>query len=122
MTVTKYTARFTTAGRLTPIETWLKQNIKGKWSFKLESIADDMVKKTYILKFVEEADLNSFKMRFTPAKSVAPRRRVTLSADFSAKAKSALSRLGSHVRQVRVVLGCLITPAKQPAPSVNKPS
>lgn len=69
MTAGKHTARFTTAGRLTPIETWLKLNIEGQWTIKLESISDDMSKKSYALTFEDEGDCNAFKIRFTPAKA-----------------------------------------------------
>jgi hypothetical protein len=46
MTTAKFRAKFATAGRLAPIENWLKLNIEGEWSIKMDSISDDMSKKT----------------------------------------------------------------------------
>ena len=69
MTATKFTARFTTAGRLDNIESWLKQHVKGKWSFKLDSVSDDMSKKNYVLIFDDAVDSDSFKTRFSLGKN-----------------------------------------------------
>jgi hypothetical protein len=79
MTTAKYTARFTTAGRITAIESWLDQNIKGKWSFKLENVSEDMSKKDYVLMFDDEVDRNAFRTRFTPAKRTGKPTRNTVS-------------------------------------------
>lgn len=68
MTGVKYRSKFATAGRLAPIENWLKLNIEGQWSIKLDDVSDDMSKKNYLLLFDDEDDRNSFARRFTQGK------------------------------------------------------
>ena len=69
MTAAKFRARFSTAGRLAPIENWLKLNIEGQWSIKMDSVSDDMSKKNYLLLFDDERDRDSFTLRFTHGKA-----------------------------------------------------
>ena len=100
-TVAKYTAQFTTAGRLTSIENWLKQNMKGQWSFKLESVSDDMSKKSYMLMFDDAIDCNAFKMRLTPAKPADP----TKNNGISSKTLGLLSSVAALPVKTWVALG-----------------
>lgn len=69
MAETKFRARFSTAGRLAPIENWLKLNIEGGWAIKMDSVSDDMSKKRYLLLFDDESDRNLFARRFTQRKA-----------------------------------------------------
>jgi hypothetical protein len=64
MTAAKFRAKFSTAGRIAPVEEWLKLNIKGRWSIQMDSVSDDMSKKNYLILFDNEADRDSFKLRF----------------------------------------------------------
>jgi len=64
MTAAKFRAKFSTAGRIAPVENWLKLNIKGPWSIQMDSVSDDMSKKNYLILFDDEADRDSFKLRF----------------------------------------------------------
>jgi len=68
MTAAKFRAKFATAGRLAPIENWLKLNIEGEWAIKMDSVSDDMSKKNYLLLFDDESDRDSFTLRFTEGK------------------------------------------------------
>ena len=65
MTKDKFTARFTTGGRLTSLEEWLTQNAKGTWSFKLEDVSEDMSKKNYLVVFSKQEDRDLFRQRFS---------------------------------------------------------
>ncbi|NKB45969.1 MAG: hypothetical protein GKS03_17025 [Alphaproteobacteria bacterium] len=104
-TTAKYTARFTTAGRLTSIEKWLKQNMKGNWSFKLESVSDDMSKKSYALMFDDAIDCNAFKMRFTPAKPVDPTQSGKMQGRLSSKTMDLLGSVAALPVRTWVALG-----------------
>lgn len=104
-TTAKYTARFTTAGRLTSIETWLKQNMKGNWSFKLDSVSEDMSKKSYVLMFDDAIDCNAFKMRFTPAKPADPSKGGRLRNGVSSKTRGLLSSVAALPVKTWVALG-----------------
>ena len=42
----------------------MKLNIKGRWSIQMDSVSDDMSKKNYLILFDNEADRDSFKLRF----------------------------------------------------------
>ena len=64
MTAVKFRAKFSTAGRIAPVENWLKLNIKGPWSIQMDSVSDDMSKKNYLIVFDNEADRDSFMLRF----------------------------------------------------------
>ena len=68
MTAKKFRAKFATAGRLAPIENWLKLNIEGQWSIKMDSVSEDMSKKNYLLQFDDEKDRDSFTRRITLGK------------------------------------------------------
>lgn len=68
MTAAKFRAKFSTAGRVAPIENWLKLNVTGEWSIKMDSISDDMSKKNYLILFEDENDRDSFTRRFTQGK------------------------------------------------------
>lgn len=104
-TIAKYTARFTTAGRLTSIENWLKENMQGNWSFKLESVSDDMSKKSYVLVFDDAVDCNAFKMRFTPAKPVEPTKSVGIRNGGTSKTRDLLSSVASLPVKTWIALG-----------------
>jgi hypothetical protein len=67
MAAAKYVSRFTTAGHLAVIEQWLKSHARGVWSFKLESVSDDLVQKTYSLTFDQASDRLQFRTRFSPS-------------------------------------------------------
>lgn len=88
MTTGKFTARFTTGGRLTSLETWLAQNAKSSWSFKLEDVSEDMSKKNYVVLFNDKEDRDLFRHRFGLKKPVqvepivkTPSKAATVAAD-----------------------------------------
>lgn len=56
-----FTVRFTTSGRIQPIENWLRQNVRGKWTIKVDGAAEDLSKKNYVIIFEQEADRNAFR-------------------------------------------------------------
>lgn len=60
----KFTARFATAGNIAVVEQWLSGNVRGKWSVKLESVSDDLLKKVYALDFEQASDRTLFRTRF----------------------------------------------------------
>jgi predicted secreted protein len=64
-----FRARFSTAGRIAPIETWLQANAKGRWRVKMESVSDDMAQKNYSILFEDEEDRDRFRSRFTLGKT-----------------------------------------------------
>ena len=82
MAVAKFRARFGTAGRIDPIENWLKLNIEGEWSIKMDSIADDMKKKNFSLYFESEEDRNAFRRRFTMGKEAYEQAKVPVKKGF----------------------------------------
>lgn len=104
-TAAKYTARFITAGRITSIENWLKQKIKGNWSFKLESISEDMSKKSYVLMFDDAVDCNAFKIRFTPAKPVEQSKTNRVQGQITRKSMDLLSSVAALPVKRWVALG-----------------
>lgn len=84
----KFTARFTTGGRLTSLENWLAQNAKSSWSFKLEDVSEDMSKKNYVVLFNDKDDRDLFRHRFALKKPVqaepvvkTPSKAATVAAD-----------------------------------------
>ncbi|MEQ8510048.1 MAG: hypothetical protein RIF37_04355 [Rhodospirillaceae bacterium] len=109
----QYTTRISTVRRITVIENWLDQNISGAWSVSLEDVSEDMEKKTYILSFENEADRAFFRMRFKPAKPVAPRGAEELRDQVSDKTKSLIRKTSSVLSKVRSALGRLLTPLNQ---------
>ena len=72
MATTTYSTRFTTGGRLATVESWLRQNTRSEWTFKLEDVSDDMSKKTYVIMFNDKADYDLFRFRFPPSKVANP--------------------------------------------------
>lgn len=145
MSMGKYTARFTTAGRLTKLENWLSQNAKGAWSFKLEDVSEDMAKKNYVVIFNDKADRDLFRQRFSlkktaehetqpaphteeqsadkaSAQAEAPSRVAVVAAD-ALKATSGLfdSMAGFSTKLHAAVKKRLDTPAHTPAAPVKAP-
>ncbi len=109
----QYTTRISTVRRITIIEDWLDQNIRGAWDVKLEDVSEDMEKKTYILMFENEADRAFFRMRFKPAKPAAVRRTEHLRDKVTDKTKSFFGKTSGAVSKVRGALGRLLTPLNQ---------
>lgn len=70
MATGKFSARFTTGGRLTSLEDWLTKNAKGSWSFKLEDVSEDMAKKNYAVLFSDKEDRDLFRQRFSTKRRV----------------------------------------------------
>lgn len=70
----EFKARFTTSGNVASVHSWLDLNIKGKWSIRIDSVSDDLLRKNYAVIFSEAADLGRFRTAYG-AKAPAPARR-----------------------------------------------
>lgn len=70
----EFKARFTTSGNVASVHSWLDLNIKGKWSLRIDSVSDDLLRKSYAVIFSEAADLGRFRAAYG-GKTPAPGRR-----------------------------------------------
>ncbi|MSO98815.1 MAG: hypothetical protein EXR11_11460 [Rhodospirillaceae bacterium] len=60
----KFIARFVTSGKVDTVSSWLRQNAKGLWALKIESVLEDLMGKTCRVKFNEREDYDLFRTRF----------------------------------------------------------
>ncbi|MDH5749171.1 MAG: hypothetical protein OEY85_07660 [Rhodospirillales bacterium] len=56
--------RFTTDLPASQLEEWLGRNCKGEWELRIESLADDLTRKTLILMFEDATERSAFKIAF----------------------------------------------------------
>lgn len=129
MTTGKFTARFTTGGRLTNVEDWLAQNAKGSWSFKLEDVSEDMSKKNYVVLFNDREDRDLFRHRFGLKKPVqavpivkTPSKAATVAADILKTGSGILKSVTDVSKKIQAaVQRRYTTPAKEAPQTLPEP-
>lgn len=108
MTAATYSTRIMTGGRIAKVESWLRENAKSDWKFKLEDVSDDMSRKTYVLFFNDKMDYDLFRLRFPPVRAVnrnkAPDKETSANTDAAAPSAPAV-----------------VQPAPDPGPPAVKP-
>lgn len=129
MTTGKFTARFTTGGRLTSLEDWLAQNAKGKWSFKLEDVSEDMSKKNYLVVFNSKEDRDLFRQRFSIKKPIQPEAQIkkpskaaAVAADVLKSSAGLLQSVSDASKKIQSAVQKRFAEAARPTPSAKTPA
>lgn len=124
----KFTARFTTGGRLTSLEDWLAQHAKGKWSFKLEDVSEDMSKKNYVVLFNDKEDRDLFRQRFSIRKPVktepqvkTPSKVATVTADILKSGSGLLKSASDVSKKIQAAVQRRYTAPAKALPTVARP-
>lgn len=97
-TSSKFTVRFTTGGRIQPIEDWLRKHVRGKWTIKVDGAAEDLSKKNYVLIFEQEADRDSFRSYYRIPKPRVRRPKEPLRQRLTKSVNTTLGKVKSKIK------------------------